>query len=32
EGFNRKAKLCQRSAYGYRRFKNYRLRVLNMCR
>lgn len=32
EGFNRKAKLCQRSAYGYKRFKNYRLRVLNMCR
>jgi transposase len=32
EGFNRKAKLCQRSAYGYKTFRNYRLRVLNMCR
>jgi transposase len=32
EGYNRKAKLCQRSAYGYKKFGNYRLRVLNMCR
>jgi transposase len=29
EGFNRKAKLLQRKAYGYSSFKNYRLRVLN---
>ncbi len=31
EGFNRKAKLCQRAAYGYKKFKNYRLRLLNLC-
>lgn len=28
EGFNRKAKLLQRKAYGYSSFKNYRLRLL----
>lgn len=31
EGFNNKAKLIKRKAYGYRSFKNYRLRVLNAC-
>lgn len=31
EGFNRKAKLCQRRAYGFKKFKNYRLRLLNLC-
>ena len=31
EGFNNKAKLIKRRAYGYRSFKNYRLRVLNAC-
>jgi len=31
EGFNGKAKLIRRRAYGYRSFKNYRLRVLNDC-
>jgi transposase len=31
EGFNGKAKLIKRKAYGYRSFKNYRLRVLNDC-
>ena len=31
EGFNRKAKLINRRGYGYRSFKNYRLRVLNAC-
>ena len=28
EGFNRKAKLVQRKAYGYSSFRNYRLRLL----
>lgn len=28
EGFNRKAKLLQRKAYGYSSFRNYRLRLL----
>ena len=32
EGFNRKAKLCQRSAYGIKKFANYRLKLLNLCR
>lgn len=32
EGFNRKAKLIQRRAYGLRNFENYRLSVLNTCR
>ena len=29
EGFNGKAKLVKRRAYGYRSFRNYRLRLLN---
>ena len=32
EGFNRKAKLCQRAAYGYSNFENYRYKFLNFCR
>lgn len=32
EGYNRKAKLIQRNAYGFRKFENYRLRVLYACR
>jgi transposase len=32
EGFNAKAKLVKRRAYGYRNFANYRLRLLNACR
>ena len=32
EGFNRKAKLLQRKAYGIKSFENYRLRLLNECR
>jgi transposase len=31
EGFNGKAKLLKRRAYGYRSFTNYRLRLLNAC-
>jgi transposase len=31
EGFNTKAKLVKRRAYGYISFKNYRLRLLNAC-
>lgn len=31
EGFNNKAKVIKRRAYGYRNFKNYRLRLLNAC-
>lgn len=31
EGFNGKAKLVKRRAYGYRSFSNYRLRLLNAC-
>lgn len=31
EGFNNLAKLVQRRAFGYRNFKNYRLRLLNAC-
>lgn len=31
EGFNGKAKLIRKKAYGYRSFKNYRLRLLNDC-
>lgn len=31
EGFNNKAKLVKRRAYGYRSFENYRLRLLNAC-
>ena len=32
EGFNRKAKLIQRCAYGPASFKNYRLKLLYSCR
>lgn len=31
EGFNRKAKLCQRSAFGFRSFENYRFKLLDYC-
>jgi len=31
EGFNGKAKLVKRRAYGYKSFKNYRLQLLNAC-
>jgi transposase len=31
EGYNGKAKLVLRRAYGYRSFDNYRLRLLNSC-
>ncbi|MEW6058313.1 MAG: ISL3 family transposase [Bdellovibrionota bacterium] len=31
EGFNNLAKLVQRRAFGYRSFRNYRLRFLNAC-
>jgi transposase len=31
EGFNNKAKVVKRRAYGYRSFVNYRLRLLNAC-
>jgi transposase len=31
EGFNHKAKLVKRRGYGYRSFRNYRLRLLNAC-
>jgi transposase len=31
EGFNNKAKLVKRRAYGYISFENYRLRLLNAC-
>src|SRR5216684_1369103 len=31
EGFNNKAKVMKRRAYGYRSFANYRLRLLNAC-
>jgi transposase len=31
EGFNGKAKLVKRRAYGYKSFRNYRLRLLNAC-
>jgi transposase len=31
EGFNLKAKLVKRRAFGYRSFVNYRLRLLNAC-
>lgn len=32
EGFNRKAKLIQRSAYGFKKFENYRLKLIYLCR
>jgi transposase len=31
EGFNNKAKLVKRRAYGYKSFRNYRLRLLDAC-
>jgi len=31
EGYNGKAKLVIRRAYGYRSFRNYWLRLLNAC-
>lgn len=31
EGYNAKAKLVKKRAYGYRSFENYRLRLLNAC-
>jgi transposase len=31
EGFNNKAKLVKRMAYGYKNFENYELRVLSAC-
>lgn len=31
EGFNRKCKLIQRKAYGFKSFENYRLRALYAC-
>jgi transposase len=31
EGFNRKCKLLQRKAYGFRSFENYKLRALYFC-
>jgi transposase len=31
EGFNAKAKLVKRRAYGYKNFNNYMLRLLNAC-
>lgn len=31
EGFNRKAKLIQRRAYGYKNFSNYRIAFLHAC-
>jgi transposase len=31
EGFNGKAKLVIRRAYGYESFRNYRLRLLHAC-
>ena len=31
EGFNCKASLVRRQAYGYRNLNNYRLRILNVC-
>jgi transposase len=31
EGFNNKAKLIKKQAYGYKNFKNYRLRLLHAC-
>ena len=30
EGFNNIAKLLQRNAFGFKSFKNYRLKVLNV--
>jgi len=32
EGFNRKAKLIQRNAYGFKKFDNYRLKLIYLCK
>lgn len=32
EGYNRKAKVIQRNAYGFRNFENYRLKLIYLCR
>ena len=32
EGFNRKAKLIQRAAYGFKKFENYRLKLIYLCK
>ncbi len=32
EGFNRKAKLIQRAAYGFKKFENYRLKLIYLSR
>jgi transposase len=31
EGFNNRAKVVKRMGYGYKSFRNYRLRVLSAC-
>ncbi|MFW7382200.1 MAG: transposase [Oligoflexus sp.] len=31
EGFNRKAELCQQSAFRFRSFDNYWFKLLNYC-
>jgi transposase len=31
EGYNNVAKLVQKRAYGYKNFRNYRLRLLSAC-
>ena len=31
EGFNNKAKVVKRMGYGYKQFRNYRLKVLTAC-
>ncbi len=31
EGYNHKAKLIQRNAYGFKNFQNYRLKILYSC-
>lgn len=31
EGYNNKAKLVKKRAYGYKSFENYRLRLLHAC-
>ena len=31
EGFNNRAKVVKRMGYGYRSFRNYRLRILSAC-
>lgn len=32
EGYNRRAKLIQRNAYGFKNFENYRLKLIYLCR